>query len=169
LIYNSANLGKTYPKEKTQPISLKKGTGFETVLDRSVQLAQKSSPDAQMFLLAPDERPSGTINITASARSPHYGHSDFYTFDKYSGKLLQTLPYSQKSPGMKINDLNYYDPRVGQALGITGKIIAFLPSLICGSLPITGLLIWLEKRKKSKYQTISTTHREHKHKKALQF
>jgi uncharacterized iron-regulated membrane protein len=69
---------------------------------------------------------------------------------------------------MKLNDLNY-DLHVGQALGLTGKIIAFLASLICGSLPITGLLIWIGKRKKSKYQAISTTHREHKHKKSLQF
>ena len=162
-IYRSANLGKAYPKEKVKLISdtLKKGTGVETVLDRSFQLVQKNSPNAQMFLLAEDERPSGTINITAYAKSLHYGHSDFYTFDKYSGKLLQALPYTRKSSGMKINDLNY-DLHVGQALGLTGKIIAFLASLICASLPLTGLLVWIGKRKKSKYQAISTTHRKHR-------
>jgi uncharacterized iron-regulated membrane protein len=120
-----------------------------------------------MFLLAEDERSYGTINITAYAKSLHYGHSDLYTFDKYSGKLLQMLPYNQKSPGMKLNDLNY-DLHVGQTLGLTGKIIVFLASLICASLPITGLLVWIGKRKKSKYQSISTTHRKHKFVKSFQ-
>ncbi|MGZ3873288.1 MAG: PepSY domain-containing protein, partial [Mucilaginibacter sp.] len=70
-------------------------------------------------------------------------------FDKYSGRLLKTLPHARKSPGMKLNDMNY-DVHVGQILGLTGKIIAFMASLICASLPITGFIIWWGKRKKSK-------------------
>jgi len=38
-----------------------------------------------------------------------------------------------------------YDLHTGGVLGITGKIIAFLASLIAASLPITGLLIWWHK------------------------
>jgi len=50
---------------------------------------------------------------------------------------------------MKLNNMNY-DIHVGQILGITGKIIAFLASLVCASLPVTGFIIWWGKRKKSK-------------------
>jgi len=50
---------------------------------------------------------------------------------------------------MKVNDMNY-DIHVGQILGLSGKIIAFLASLICASLPITGFIVWLGKRKKPK-------------------
>ena len=55
-------------------------------------------------------------------------------------------PAAQKSPGMKINDLNY-DLHVGQAMGFIGKMLAFLASLICASLPVTGFIIWLGKKK----------------------
>lgn len=48
---------------------------------------------------------------------------------------------------MKLNDLNY-DIHVGQALGLTGKVMAFLASLVCASLPVTALVIWLGKRRK---------------------
>lgn len=48
-----------------------------------------------------------------------------------------------------MNAMNY-DIHVGQILGLPGKIIAFLASLICASLPITGFIIWLGRRKKSK-------------------
>ncbi len=48
-----------------------------------------------------------------------------------------------------MNDANY-DIHVGQIAGLTGKIIAFLASLISASLPVTGLIIWLGKRKKGK-------------------
>lgn len=48
---------------------------------------------------------------------------------------------------MKLTNMNY-DIHVGQIAGLPGKIIAFLASLICASLPITGFIIWLGKRKK---------------------
>jgi len=41
-----------------------------------------------------------------------------------------------------------YDIHVGQILGLTGKIVAFLASLICASLPVTGFVVWLGKKKK---------------------
>ncbi|WP_366938414.1 PepSY-associated TM helix domain-containing protein [Algoriphagus sp.] len=41
-----------------------------------------------------------------------------------------------------------YEIHFGSALGLPGRIFAFLASLIAASLPITGFLVWLNKRKK---------------------
>jgi uncharacterized iron-regulated membrane protein len=41
-----------------------------------------------------------------------------------------------------------YDIHVGAIGGFTGKIIAFIISLICTSLPVSGFLVWWWKRKK---------------------
>jgi hypothetical protein len=41
---------------------------------------------------------------------------------------------------------------VGAIGGFAGKCIAFLISLIAGSLPVTGFIVWWGKRKKSKPQ-----------------
>ena len=100
-----------------------------------------------MFLIADNTGKAETININAYPTSMHFGNSDQFYFDRYSGKLLKYLPDTKKSRGMKLNDLNY-DIHVGQILGLTGKIIAFVASLISASLPVTGFIIWLGKRKK---------------------
>jgi uncharacterized iron-regulated membrane protein len=150
-IYNTANLGKTYAKEQVhlQSDSLKKSIFAKPAVDKAFLFAFKTSPKAEMFLIADPADKKGTINITAYAKSLHYGNNDLYCFDKYTGDLLRALPDKEKSPGMKLDNLNY-DIHVGQVLGLTGKIIAFLGSLICASLPITGLIIWLGKKKKRK-------------------
>jgi len=150
-IYQTANLGRQYAGEKLYPNSdsLLKRSKSQPVIDRAFSLATNMSAGAQMFLIADNPGKRETINITAYRKSLNYGYSDFYFFDRYNGRLVKYLADSKKSPGMKLNNLNY-DIHVGQVLGITGKIIAFLASLISASLPVTGFIIWLGKRKKRK-------------------
>ncbi|WP_448702260.1 PepSY-associated TM helix domain-containing protein [Mucilaginibacter sp. AW1-3] len=152
-IYTTANLGDKYPAEKAtfKSDTLFKGNTLQPVADMAFAFAQKRSANAEMFLVYDPTENAGTIGITAYAKSLHFYHSDGYTFDKHTGKLLQYLSHEQKSPGMKMNDMNY-DIHVGQVLGLTGKIIAFTASLICASLPVTGFVIWLGKRNKKRYK-----------------
>jgi uncharacterized iron-regulated membrane protein len=153
-IYKAANLGESYPDENVFPKSdtLNKLTvGAKSVIDRVFFEVKKSELDARMFLIADNGSKSGTINITAYRESMHFGNSDDYYYDRNNGKLLKYLPNAKKSAGMKLTDLNY-DIHVGQIWGLTSKIIAFLASLICATLPITGFIIWLGKRKKPKKQ-----------------
>jgi uncharacterized iron-regulated membrane protein len=168
-IYKTVNLGSSYASEQQYPQSdsSKKLLVNQPVIDRAFLMVQKQSATAQMFLIADNEDKQETINITAYAKSLHYGQSDFYFFDRFSGKLLKYLPNSKKSAGMKINDLNY-DIHVGQALGLTGKIIAFLVSLICASLPVTGFIVWLGKRKKTKKSAEKTIAHRRVHKQFVQ-
>ena len=151
-IYSTANLGRSYATEKIIPKSdslLRSSVINKPIIDRAFLIAQNKSPQAQMFLIFYDDAIAGTVGVTAYAKTLHFYNSDSYTFDKYSGNLLQLLPHTKKSPGMKMNEMNY-DIHVGQILGLTGKIIAFLASLICASLPVTGFIIWWGKRRKSK-------------------
>jgi uncharacterized iron-regulated membrane protein len=160
-IYSTANLGKAYPSEKQFPKSdslLKTKVDSRFTIDKAFATAQTLSPQAQMFLIFDDAAAAGTIGITAYAKSLRFYESDGYFFEKYTGKLLKQSPHTQKSPGMKMNDMNY-DLHVGQVLGLTGKIIAFLVSLISASLPITGFIIWLGKRKKGKGKKKNVVHR----------
>jgi len=146
-LYQAANLGKSYPKE-IEVIRSDTTTKLSVypAIDKALIVSQKLSPKAEMLLIANLDGKTETIQVTAYAQSLHYGNSDYFYFDRYSGKLLGALPNAEKSPGKKLNDLNY-DIHVGQALGLFGKIIAFLASLICASLPVTGFIIWNSKRK----------------------
>ena len=56
---------------------------------------------------------------------------------------------------------------VGQIGGLTTKIIAFLASLICASLPITGFIIWWGKRKKSRSKKVKAVVHRRVHKQHL--
>lgn len=62
-------------------------------------------------------------------------------FDENSGEVLLNRPHQKKNLGEKFVSANY-DIHVGAILGIWGKILAFIVSLICASLPITGFLVW---------------------------
>lgn len=70
---------------------------------------------------------------------------------------LELLPSSNK----RLSDLAFadqvrklnYSLHVGATGGLLTKILYFLASLICASLPITGFYIWWGKRKKSKVFT----------------
>ncbi|MFT3749227.1 MAG: PepSY-associated TM helix domain-containing protein [Agriterribacter sp.] len=81
-----------------------------------------------------------------------YYNADYYHYDQYT---LQELPatgvyagsFKDASLADKISRMNY-DIHVGAVLGITGKVLAFLGSLICASLPVTGFLVWRGRRKK---------------------
>lgn len=68
-------------------------------------------------------------------------------FDKYSGKLLVNKPHQNLTNAEKYANANY-DVHTGSYFGITGKIIWFIAGLICTSLPVTGFLMWLGKKKK---------------------
>ncbi|GAB3924220.1 PepSY-associated TM helix domain-containing protein [Mucilaginibacter myungsuensis] len=151
--YKAANGGTTYAWEKKEVHSDSLHTTLtakQPVIDIALAHAQKVSPMAEMFLIHNDPTLSGAIGVGAYAKSYHYYRRDGWEFDKYSGKLLQTYMMDKKSAGLKLQEMNY-DIHVGQILGLPGKIIAFLASLIAASLPITGFIIWLGKRnKKSK-------------------
>jgi uncharacterized iron-regulated membrane protein len=155
-LYAAGNLGEKYPAENrilTSDTVHQSYANNQPKMDQAFFVAMEQSPKAKMFLIYDDPAPQGTISITAYAKSLHYYNSDLYLFDKYSGKLLGVLPQRQKSPGKKLNEMNY-DIHVGQIAGLPGKILAFLASLVCASLPITGLIIWLGKQKKTKTKQV---------------
>ncbi|RXF70167.1 PepSY-associated TM helix domain-containing protein [Arcticibacter tournemirensis] len=74
------------------------------------------------------------------------GASYFY-FDGRDGRLFDTMPHEKKSLAMKWRNSNYYI-HTGGIYGLWTKILAFIASLVCASLPITGFLIWWGKHNK---------------------
>jgi len=78
-----------------------------------------------------------------------------FSYDRSSGKEIPNpSPHAQSFQDadfpVKVQKLNY-DLHIGSALGgIYGRIFYFLITLIGGSLPITGFLVWWFKKKKAK-------------------
>ncbi|RFZ91205.1 PepSY domain-containing protein [Mucilaginibacter conchicola] len=149
-IYWVANGGQEYKKE------LKKYTSDTTTkvqnivviqpIDAGFLYARKRSPKTEMMLISPGVLPKSPISYTCYPRVLHFSYSDTYSIDQYTGKILKELPNTKKSTGLVLLGMNY-DIHVGQIAGLSGQIIMFLAGLISASLPVTGLFIYLGKKK----------------------
>lgn len=80
-------------------------------------------------------------------------------FDQYSGKILREDLHDKINGYDKVARANF-DLHTGRIrfLGLGSKIIYFLASLFAASLPVTGVIIWLGRKKKatSKAKKIKT-------------
>jgi len=76
-----------------------------------------------------------------------YKKSNVFEFDQYSGKVLKAELFKDYSTADKIKHSNR-DLHTGQNFGLLGKLIAFVASLFSASLPITGFLIWYQRKYK---------------------
>lgn len=98
--------------------------------------------------------PGDPVEVIVNHRPDTYYNCDYYHYDQYTGKELHaTGSYAGKFSEAKLADkivrMNY-DIHVGAILGLPGKILAFLASLVAASLPVTGFLIWRGRRRKAK-------------------
>lgn len=144
-----ANGGRTYPQEKAvaKVDTLQAVTAAAQPLpDVIFRTVQRRSPGAEMVLIGPAGTGKDPAYCWAYQRALHYYHRDEYAFHPISGQLMQARLHASRSNGGKLSDMNY-DLHTGQILGLGGKIVAFLASLISASLPVTGTLLWWGRRK----------------------
>ena len=114
----------------------------------------KESPEAKSFELHYPKTEDESIYIEVS----NSDDSDFRFFDQNTLEEIETPgiygKYKDANVADKIQRMNY-DIHIGAIGGITGKIIAFIISLLTASLPVTGFLLWYGRHyKKKKTQDI---------------
>lgn len=74
---------------------------------------------------------------------------DVYYADQYSGAVKGSLLYADKNAGQKAK--TYMRPvHTGEVFGLPTKILNFILCLLTFSFPITGVIMWLNRIKKSK-------------------
>jgi uncharacterized iron-regulated membrane protein len=145
-----ANGGRTYPQEKLDAKidTLQAVPGAAQPLpDIIYRTVRQRSPRAEMVLIGPAGDGKTPAYCWVYGKALHYYHRDEYAFHPKSGAVLQALFHDQKSNGTRLSDMNY-DLHTGQILGLGGKIVAFLGSLIAASLPVTGTVLWWGRRNK---------------------
>ncbi len=127
------------------------------VIDKTIdkvwyQLEHKMKDTYQGVELILPQTDSAAILVRANPAEKIFYKTDYRYFDQYTGKEFDGAygwgKYSDvKTLSDRIRRMNY-DIHIGAVLGYPGRIAAFLAALVAASLPITGLLIWLGKRKK---------------------
>lgn len=109
------------------------------------QIAQENK---EAVIISFNEKPED--NIYACTDMYHGVWRDLY----FDPETLKLLPASQVNvsdePFANWLRRSNYSLHTGLIGGLTTKIIYFIASIICASLPVTGLLVWLGKKKKKK-------------------
>lgn len=98
---------------------------------------------------------SSAIVAGANPDASTYWKTDYRYFDQYTLKEIPVTHflgrYKDATAADKITRMNY-DIHTGEVLGLAGKILAFIASMIAASLPITGFYIWWGKKHKKKWK-----------------
>jgi uncharacterized iron-regulated membrane protein len=146
-VYVIAARSTTPPERKTfksDTLQLASNNG----LDIAYAHLLKEMPAATRFGASePAAAAAAPLYMSAYFGKETYYDRDDFQFDKNTGKMLYRQQPKEKNAGERLIGMNY-DIHVGAIAGLPGKILAFIISLICASLPVTGLLVWLNKGKK---------------------
>ncbi len=148
-LYNTANLGKAYPAEQQKFYTDTLAPARPGALDAAYRQVLRREPHAQMIHIRLGEKAGTPLSIHTFYKAPRLYKQNIHLFDSRSGKLLSFQPYQSHSPGKKLNNINY-DIHTGQVFGIWGKLILFIASLLCSTLPVTGFFIWRHKRQRDR-------------------
>jgi uncharacterized iron-regulated membrane protein len=146
-VYVVSSLSVTPPKEEVFKSGISHEIDAAHAIDVAFTTAASLSPGAKRIGISPAYGPDAAITIYAYKGREIYYDYDELSFDQHSGRLLGRQDWSKKNNGEKIIGMNY-DIHVGAALGLPGKIVAFIASFIAASLPVTGFLIWWGRRNK---------------------
>jgi len=154
-LYWTTSGGKTLPEFKrmnSDSLQLNKFYTASQALDNAWNKVTAIHPDAQGFYYGFPDRADAksTIDITVYPTKGQFYNSQSYIFDRHTlrrleGHLVYDAAYSSAPFGTKLRKLNY-DIHVGSILGFPGKVLAFLSSLIGASLPVTGFIIWWNRK-----------------------
>lgn len=118
-------------------------------IDKAFYTARTKTPGAYSYLINFPVKSNATINIYTYQEWSDRHDLIADNYDRYSGQLLRSHSFDKMNNGDKVYQLNF-DVHTGAWMGLPGKIVSFLASLICASLPVTGFLIWRGKHKKRK-------------------
>ncbi|ARS34035.1 PepSY-associated TM helix domain-containing protein [Pontibacter actiniarum] len=147
LVYFMASGGET---AETPPVKLEAPVvqTASTPLDEVFTSSRSLYPEAAtigLFGAAQDSLVLAYVKVQDDV----YYESHNLLYERATGKPLTAQHHEDRNAGEKLLYMNY-DIHVGAILGMPGKILAFLASLVCSSLPVTGFLIWYGKRGKQK-------------------
>lgn len=135
-----------------EPMSSSNKSKTNFMVDQVFYRLSRKTPDFHYIEVHFPEKNHESIAANVNKEIGTFWKTDYYYFDQ---NTLQELPvahywgkFSESSIADKMMRLNY-DIHTGGLFGIAGKIFAFLLSLAIATLPITGFIFWLGKKKKS--------------------
>ncbi|WP_069130084.1 PepSY-associated TM helix domain-containing protein [Rhodohalobacter halophilus] len=123
-------------------------SSVDSPLEAAYRNAWDRFPDADNISFIRPAGTTGVIRAIVRGDDKTYYEKSEMAFDRYTGEIVHVDDYDEKNRGEKLIAMNY-DIHVGAIGGIPGKILAFLLCIVSGSLPVTGFIMWWDKRKRN--------------------
>lgn len=138
---------KTEQKAKST-VPAQKSSDAKNILDIVGNRVEKSLADKESALITFPKKEEGTYYAEVTYGNKQYQNEQF-NFDQYSGEILKHQLYNDKKigNGTALRARNY-DLHMGSIFGLTGRILYLFAAMIAASLPITGFIIYLNRKKK---------------------
>lgn len=114
-------------------------------MDRAFAGVLTAHPDADMISMRFREKDTVPFDFQVRKVKSRTYHFEWAYYDRSSGRFLSSYGTADLNSGEKIRAMNF-DLHVGSFMGMGGKILMFIASLICTSLPVTGFFIWYNRK-----------------------
>lgn len=143
----------TSEKKKPTPVAPLK---TQTSLQAMYVFTQQQYPGASEVFITPATKKDATVRIIMRYPYTVVRKQNTVYFDANTGKVIAETELYKKYNGYDNLARSNYDFHTGRIrfLGIGSKIIYFLSALIAASLPVTGFLFWLGRKRKKKNPTL---------------
>jgi uncharacterized iron-regulated membrane protein len=138
---------KTEQKAKST-IPSEENSNSKNILNIVGERVEKSLADKKSALISFPKTEEGTYYAEVTYGNRQYQNEQF-TFDQYSGEILKHQSYKDQNIGYgtALRERNY-DLHTGSIFGMPGRILYLFAGMIAASLPITGFIIYLNRKKK---------------------
>ncbi len=150
-VYQSAGGEKSLVYSDPLSDSTVQYTGDKPAIDKIYDRMKLQYPEAQSIEIHIPLSASYAIAANANPETDTYWKIDYRYYDQNTLEEVTVDHIYGRFPQAKAADklirLNY-DIHTGAIWGLPGKILAFLVSLVCASLPVTGFYIWWGRRNK---------------------
>ena len=106
------------------------------------------------YILRVPKTSASPVTVIANPDAGPYYRADYLYFDRYSQKELAVRHAWGRYENTRFADRlqrMYYDIHVGEIFGLPGKMLVFCAALIAASLPITGIFMWLGRRRRKRH------------------
>jgi len=141
-----------YTEENPNYTAGQKTSTLTNPIDKVFLFMQENYPDAYSIEIHPHQDNSTLLMSHAQLAEGKQWKTDYRYFDPNTFEevevdhiygRIENADFADKL--MRMN----YDIHTGSILGLPGKIFAFLMSLLIASLPVTGVIVWWKKKRKS--------------------
>lgn len=140
------------PKSRAMPVTPLQGNSVDVIWEQ----LKRDYADAESIEMHFPETDESPVLAEVNTDADTYWKRDYIYFNQYT---LEEVPvhhiwgrFHNATAADLLMRMNY-DIHTGAVLGLPGKILAFLVSLLVATLPVTGFMIWYGRKKKAKNDT----------------